>query len=292
MTKAARPLKMVRSFAWIVIRLSASLLLIGFAATCLARMAPGFGTEERELDPRFAASKGEQWGEPDRNVAAIYWRFLCNAARGELGHSRYLNRPVRELLEQRFPVSLKIVSFGLAAGWMAALLAASAGAIFSRQAASFAGMALSGLTLSIPSALLAYLCFLLRAPAFLLVALVVFARIFRMIDSLFQSALQSTFAAAARAHGVSSLRILGSHVLAATWREMAALAGASVSIAIGAAIPAEAFCDQPGIGQLAWKAALSRDLPVLISLTLLIGAVTIFCNRSADAIVHARRVAA
>jgi len=32
----------------------------------------------------------------------------------------------------------------------------------------------------------------------------------------------------------------------------------------------ESLCDVPGIGQLAWKAALSRDLPLLSALSLII----------------------
>jgi peptide/nickel transport system permease protein len=53
-----------------------------------------------------------------------------------------------------------------------------------------------------------------------------------------------------------------------------ALAAASISMAIGAAIPVEAICDVPGLGRLAWQAAVARDLPLLINLTMLIALVT------------------
>ena len=52
----------------------------------------------------------------------------------------------------------------------------------------------------------------------------------------------------------------------------------SFSIAFGALIPVEVVCDIPGIGQLAWKAAQARDLPVLVTLTLLVTAITIVVN--------------
>ena len=63
---------------------------------------------------------------------------------------------------------------------------------------------------------------------------------------------------------------------------MLALVGVSASIAFGAAIPVEVICDLPGVGQLAWKAALARDLPVLINLTLLIALITQLANAASD----------
>jgi peptide/nickel transport system permease protein len=64
--------------------------------------------------------------------------------------------------------------------------------------------------------------------------------------------------------------------------QLLALAGVSVSIAFGAAIPIEALCDLPGIGQLAWKAATARDLPLLVAVTFLVIAMTQACNALSD----------
>jgi peptide/nickel transport system permease protein len=63
---------------------------------------------------------------------------------------------------------------------------------------------------------------------------------------------------------------------------MAALAGVAVSLAFGASIPIEVLCDSPGIGQLAWKAALARDLPVLVTITVLVATLTVTVNSLAD----------
>jgi peptide/nickel transport system permease protein len=63
-----------------------------------------------------------------------------------------------------------------------------------------------------------------------------------------------------------------------------ALAGVSVSLAIGAAIPIEALCGLAGIGQLAWQAALARDLPLLVNITVLVTLVTLLANTAADLI--------
>ncbi|MGE5083647.1 MAG: hypothetical protein ACM3ND_12215, partial [Acidobacteriota bacterium] len=60
--------------------------------------------------------------------------------------------------------------------------------------------------------------------------------------------------------------------------------GVSVSLAIGAAIPIEALCGLAGIGQLAWQAALARDLPLLVNITVLVTLVTLLANTAADLI--------
>jgi len=56
----------------------------------------------------------------------------------------------------------------------------------------------------------------------------------------------------------------------------------SFAIAFGAAIPIEALCDSPGVGQLAWQAALSRDLPLIVNVTLVICFVMLAANSLAE----------
>ena len=81
---------------------------------------------------------------------------------------------------------------------------------------------------------------------------------------------------------VSPARILLRHVLPVSGPQFLALAGISVSMAFGACIPVETLCDLPGIGQLAWKAAMARDLPVLICLTMMLTAITQLCNSASE----------
>jgi peptide/nickel transport system permease protein len=78
-------------------------------------------------------------------------------------------------------------------------------------------------------------------------------------------------------------------VLPVAGPQMIALAGITVSIALGASIPVESLCGLPGIGQLAWQAALSRDLPLLVNLTLLVTLVTLLANSGADVMTYMLR---
>jgi ABC-type dipeptide/oligopeptide/nickel transport system permease component len=63
---------------------------------------------------------------------------------------------------------------------------------------------------------------------------------------------------------------------------MIALAGVTLSIALGSTIPVEALADSPGIGQLAWRAALGRDLVVLVPITLLLTIGVVIANGAAE----------
>jgi ABC-type dipeptide/oligopeptide/nickel transport system permease component len=46
----------------------------------------------------------------------------------------------------------------------------------------------------------------------------------------------------------------------------------------------EALCDIPGIGQLAWKAALGRDVALLVNLTMIVTLVTLVANSASDVV--------
>jgi peptide/nickel transport system permease protein len=73
------------------------------------------------------------------------------------------------------------------------------------------------------------------------------------------------------------------HVLPPAAPQLIALAAVSVNMAFGAAVAVEAICDLPGLGQLAWKAAMARDLPLLVVLTVMIVLMTQVSNLLADA---------
>jgi peptide/nickel transport system permease protein len=61
-----------------------------------------------------------------------------------------------------------------------------------------------------------------------------------------------------------------------------ALAGIALVLAFGAIIPIEALCDVAGVGQLFWKAALARDLPLLCGLALIITFLVAAAQSAAD----------
>lgn len=261
-------------------------VLIGaFVAALLVRMAPGFDTDESQLDSRLSRQTVEALRasrEQNRNIGRFYVHYLGAALSGDLGQSQLLNRPVRQLMAERIPVTARLVGGGVLLGWMIALAIAFAGALIPRTGFDVASVTLAGGLLCIPSAVLALAFVIWRAPAFFAIALVVFPKVFSVTRNLLQQSYELPHVLTARAKGISELRVLVWHVLPVSAAQMTALAGVSVSLALGASIPVEALCAIPGIGQLAWQAAMGRDLPLLVALTVVVTVVTLTANMASD----------
>src|SRR5215472_13589027 len=99
-------------------------VLAGFCGATLLRFAPGFEADERALDTRRSAAGLAQIREShagERNILAYYGRFLAGALAGDLGVSRSLARPVTELMRERFPVTARLVGYGVLWAWVAGL---------------------------------------------------------------------------------------------------------------------------------------------------------------------------
>jgi peptide/nickel transport system permease protein len=145
---------------------------------------------------------------------------------------------------------------------------------------------ISGTFLCIPAAVLALLSVLWNVPGSLAIALIVFPHTYRYARNLLVKAYSLPHIITARAKGLGEVRILFWHVVPVVAPQLLAVAGVSVSMAVGAAIPVEALCGLAGIGQLAWQAALARDLPLLVNITILVTLVTLLANSGADVIGH------
>jgi peptide/nickel transport system permease protein len=269
--------------------LVATVLLGGLLSATLVRLAPGFETDERELDPHLNAQSIQALREArqhDRNLFRFYFSYMRRAAHGDLGTSLALGQPVRTLLRDRVPLTLRLLATGLALAWILSLTLALSAAWLRLSIFDVLTTIVSGTFLCIPAAVLALLSVLWNLPGSLAIALIVFPRTYRYAGNLLVKAYTRPHITAARAKGLGETRILFWHVLPVVTPQLLAVAGVSISVAVGAAIPVEALCGLPGIGQLAWQAALARDLPLLVNITILVTLVTLLANSGADVIAH------
>jgi len=270
-----------------------TILLGGLFAATLARFAPGFGVDEREFDPRRGVASLQDLRARRQavgNIVSYYGGYLARMAQGDLGVSQSLGRPVAELLAERLPVTAKAAGAGLLLGWLPGLLLALATCRPSKTLDLAAGV-LSALLLCLPSAVVA-LALLFAAPTGLrpsvavgvAVAIVVFPRVLRFARGILGQVAVAPHVQMASAKGVGPYRILIAHILGPALPSLLALAGVSISVAFGAAIPVEVITDSPGIGQLAWQAALQRDVALLTSLGILVTTITVAANSLAGVV--------
>ncbi len=218
------------------------------------------GFPAKHYRPAAAAHEGE------RNILAFYSTFWRNLLTGEPGRSELFGQPVAALVRERIPATASNVAGGLAGGWVAAILLATWAAFGGRGTArSVSGGAT--LLLCMPAALLALLIVFLDWPAYAAVAAVVFPRAYAHLFEHIRAELRTAHVLAARARGARLRDILMNHVARNLFGPTLAAGGASAVVALGACIPIEALTDTPGIGQMAWRAALGRDLPLLVAVT-------------------------
>jgi peptide/nickel transport system permease protein len=286
----------MRSLRWKIgghaLALLATVLLGGLFSATLVRLAPGFDADERELDPHLNPQSVQvlrDARQQDHNVFRFYLSYMNRAAHGDLGTSLALGQPVRTLLRDRAPLTLRLLTTGLALAWTLTLTLALSAAWLRVSVYDTLTTIVSGTFLCIPAAVLALLSVLWNVPGSLAIALIVFPRTYRYARNLLVKAYSQPHIITARAKGLGEGRILFWHVVPVVTPQLLAVAGVSVSMAVGAAIPVEALCGLAGIGQLAWQAALARDLPLLVNITILVTLVTLLANSGADVIGHVVR---
>jgi peptide/nickel transport system permease protein len=282
----------MKAFASHLLRMVALVLASGINCAILVRNAPGALVDERELDRRLgedslAALRAQRAAEAP--VGTLFVRYLRGLLRGDLGYSESNHEPIAALLAERAPETLRELAIGLAGAWLFGLgLAIPAGRWRQSRYVFWAYDATStlaaGFLLSLPAALVAYLCLVAGAAPAVVLMLVLAPKVFQFARNLIVQGYGASHVAMARARGVGEMRILWAHVLRSAAPQLLAVAAISASMAIGAAIPIEAICDVPGLGRLAWQAALARDLPLLVNLTMLVGLVTVAAMAVAETV--------
>jgi peptide/nickel transport system permease protein len=275
-----------------VLRILGIVLLGGILGAALVRVSPGFGIDERELDSRLneesiRALRASQAN--DSNFVIFCVHHFGRLLRGDLGMSRTFQQPVTKLLRERFPETAKGVSQGLIFGWSLGLGMAVLVVTSRSMGMDLIASICAGLLMCLPASVLGLLFVLARAPARLVLALVILPNVFRYSRNLLMQSAARPHVLLAHAKGLGRLRTVVRHILLPIAPQLLALAGVSVSLALTAAIPVEALCDLPGIGQLAWKAALGRDLYLLINLTMIVTLVTSLANSASEFFGYALR---
>ena len=262
-----------------------TVLLGGLLTAAMVRLSPGFDVDERLLDARLdsqslAAIRAEH--QANSNIWSFYVRHLGGMLRGNLGESPSLRQPIASLIRDRAPVTAELMALGVVGGWTLAFALALPAVIMRRRVFARCAGALSTAMLCLPPAAVAVGIFAWGGPVRFIVALVLFPRLYDYARNLLEDGYRRPHIVTARAKGIAPARILLRHVLPLCAPQFLALAGVSVSMAFGACIPVETLCDMPGLGQLAWKAATARDLPLLVCLTMLVTVATQLCNGAPD----------
>ena len=307
--------------AWLVRRVAAAIAIVWAVVTVtfvLVHLAPGtpfLPPAETPVDPAMLERLRSQFGL-DRPLSEQYVRYLREIARGNLGESFALHRPVADALAEALPNTLTLAGAALCIEFVLGL---ALGVYQAARARRFGDVALGNATL-----------FLYSVPTFWLglLLLVVFGQWLRwfpvggvvdvvtheslpwagrVADRLWHLALPAgtlglvgaaatarferaamlevlgqDYVRTARAKGLPERRVVLGHALRNALLPFVTLFGLAFPFLLTGAVLVETVFAWPGMGRLAAEAIFRRDYPVVTAAAMLASGMVVLGSLLAD----------
>ena len=232
-----------------------------------------------------AARVAEAYGLNDPLIVQ-YARWLGNVLQGDLGRSLFFDRPVAELLAERFTMTASVGACALALAILVAVPLGVAAGRWPNSIIDRLALFLAVVGQAMPSfwfALLLIIGFSIMWPIlpasgtdswrhFVLPTIVLgyFAMpaIMRLTRSGMISALETDYIRTARAMGLSERRILFDYALRNAALPVISLASAQFGFLLAGSVVVESVFAIHGAGRLAWESIGRADLPTIQALVL------------------------
>ncbi|TXI06476.1 MAG: ABC transporter permease [Rhizobium sp.] len=281
----------------------------------LLRLTPGdpidaYIDPSTPLSPAAMADLRERLGL-DKPLPLQYVGWLLQAMQGNLGYSiKRLDQPVLTLVLSRIGPTVLLMGSALIMAVIAGIAAGVVGAVRRNSVTdvSLSVLALAGISSpAFLSALLGLYIFAVRLgwlpsggmltpgedfsvgdllrhlvlPSSLL-AIAQAALIMRYMRASLLEVLNQDYVRTARAKGVVEFWVIVKHALRNALLPVVTVVGSTIGLAIGGAIFVESVFNWPGMGLLLVDAVTSRDYPVIMGATLVIGACVIVVNLLTD----------
>ena len=286
------------------------ILVVATVAFVLIHLAPGDPASiiaGPDASPDDVARIQRQLGL-DAPFHVQLFRWYGRLARGDLGQSIFLRRPVLEAIVDRAEPTILLTLY---ATLIAVALGVPAGVVAARYHDGTADQALMAgalIGISIPNFLLGLLLILLFSvrlgwfpvagyvplesgwlrtlrsltlPAFAL-GVVQSALIARIARSAMLDVLREQFITAGRARGLSERAVVYKHALKNAMIPTITVIGISLAILISGSVIVEQVFNIPGLGRLIISAVLRRDYPVIQGVVLCIAGIYMLVNLAVD----------
>ena len=300
--------------AFLIRRLGHGLFVLFVVSTVtFAVMIAAPGGPSLLADPKLSVAERaaiEQRLGLDQPATVQYTRWLGRAVRGDLGSSFLYQTSTLSTIASRIPQTLLLAGTAL-------LLTIGIGIPLGISAAARPGgrldrlvTACSGIALAVPAFWLGMMLILVfavwarwlpaggavteggniglldRARHLVLPALVLAAagcaEVVRYARSAARTTLALPFVATARARGIPPRRVLWHHVLRHTLASVVSVIGLQLPRLLGGAAITETVFSWPGMGRLGVEAALGRDYPLVMAVTLVVSAGVVVASIMAD----------
>ena len=263
------------------------------------------GTEA--ADPEKLESARRQLGL-DQPLYVQYFDWISGVVQGDLGFSLRTEKPISNLILNRFPYTIELAVYALLMALIIAIPVGTLSAALDSKVLEWVVQIIMLAGMSIPafwSGIVAILFFSVYLDIFPLVnfphiweaptqnlfslflpALVLAipnAAVFtRMARSSSLESLQEDYIRTARAKGLTETRVLFKHLLKNALIPLVTLIGIRMGYLLGGSVIIEQVFSIPGLGRLGVQAIFQRDYPVFQSMVLIITASFVIVNLVVD----------
>ena len=295
------------AIVWLVVSLT-------FAAVQLAPGSYADTIDHPGLTPEARQTIRATYGL-DRPAVEQYLLWLRSAATGHLGTSFLFKEPVTRVIGRALPATLLLAAtallldlalgLGLAIvatrkpyGWVDRITTVLSLGVYGLPSFWIAGLLVLVFSLWLgwlpPSHMYSVGAGELPAPARLLdllrhlllpalsLGVVGAAATARYLRSSLLEARSSRHVVAATARGLTSRRIFWVHTLRPALLPVITVFGLSLPLLVSGSVVVETVFSWPGMGQVLWRAAQARDVPLIMGVTLVGAAAVILGNLAAD----------
>jgi peptide/nickel transport system permease protein len=249
--------------------------------------------------PEVIASISHSMGF-DRPLYEQYVSFMEDVATLRFGDSLMSHREAMALVLERLPATITLVAAGFLIALLVGLPVGVLAGVRRNSAGAVVALTVALLGQSIPVFWLGVLLILVFAvnlhwlpsvgggdlqhlalPAFTL-ALLLLAKIIRLVRSGLLEVLSSDYVRTARAKGLREQRVVVRHALRNALIPIVTVVGVDLAQAIGGAVIIETIFSWPGVGRLMIQAVAGRDYPVVQATTFVVAVLVVVINFGVD----------
>ncbi len=299
---------LVGRFLGAIVTLFVTTLLVFF----LVRLAPGDPTASmfsREYDPKVAASIRHFYGL-DKPIYHQYAIWMSSLAHGNLGYSILTQVPASNLVKERIPRTLYLMTGGIIAGLLIALPAGMIAARFRARWPDYFLVSATTALLAIPQFFLGMVLIIIFAvrlhwlppPGYidpsvdfvgslksmvlpwLTIGFVSAALIARILRSSMLDVLGQDYIRTARSRGVAEPTVLRHHAFRNAAIPTVTIIGLEIGYLLGGAIVVERVFAYPGMGDLIVSSVTQRDYPLIQASVLFFAIAFILVNFLTDVV--------
>lgn len=287
-----------------VIPVLIGITLVAFAIVHLVPGDPARILLGPRATPAAVADLSAQLGL-DRSLPQQYWDFVSGAVTFSFGESFQFRQPVSEVIGPRILPSAFLIAYSLV---VALVIAVPLAILSARRRDGWPDQVVrlfTTTTFAMPSFWLGLLLTLvfglqlgwlptsgygdtplehfesLTLPA-ITVGLWIAAPLLRSLRTNLIDTFDAEFIEAARARGLSEMRVLFKHVLRNSLISTVTLTSLLIGVLLSGTVVVESVFSIPGLGSLLVRAVTARDFPVVQTLTLLFGFTVVFVSLATD----------